>query len=149
MQFEKKATMGNFAQKGKDYKAGDVLVIAKAATPVDGKYGMQYVFGMKMPNGDVKNMPFNQTSINKMIDAFGKDDSKWVGQKVKVWLVTQNVSGEFKDVVYITAPNQGLKEDAQSDAQPFPQEKTVQYPPDGDVNYGAAKDEIDPSKIPF
>ena len=143
MQFEKKATIGNFAKKGEDFKEGDVLTILNEGAPVEGKFGTQHVFKMRMVNGEEKNLPFNQTSINKMIDVFGKESKTWIGKKVKVWMITQNVSGEFKKVVYLTAPNQSLEEDKE-DVQTHPKEKAIQVGDDPND-----KEDINPDEIPF
>ena len=139
MQFEKKATIGNFAKKDVDYKEGDILTILNAGSPVDGKFGTQYVFKVKLVSGEEKNLPFNQTSINKMIEAYGKESNGWIGKQVKVWLVTQNVQGEFKKVTYLTAPKQELIETDSGKQPELHKEKTINID----------EEEINPEDIPF
>jgi len=42
----------------------------------------------------------NKTSLKAFIAAFGDESESWVGKKIKLYLVDQNVSGQMKKVVY-------------------------------------------------
>jgi hypothetical protein len=113
MKVQKKVTVGNFAKKGEDFKDGDLLVILDAGQVVTGNYGEQYVFLMRMPSGDERNVTVNQTSMNKLIDGYSDDTEAWKGKKIRAWLNRENVSGKFVQVLYLTMPNQDLEGNVQ------------------------------------
>ena len=115
MKVQKKVTVGNFAKKGEDFKDGDLLVILDAGQVVNGNYGEQYVFLMRMPSGDERNVTVNQTSMNKLIDGYTDDTEAWKGKKIRAWLNRENVSGKFVQVLYLTMPNQDLEGNVQVD----------------------------------
>ena len=110
MKYTKKVSVGAFAKKNVDIKNGDLVTIANEGKQIEGLYGVQNVFLIKLTNGEEKNISVNQTSMNSLIDSFGEDSIKWVGQKVKVWIIKQNVSGKFLDVLYIADPKAELGE---------------------------------------
>lgn len=106
--YKKTVSVGQFAKKGVDIKNGDMITIANEGKQVEGNFGMQNLFLVKLTNGEEKNISVNQTSLNGLIDAYGSDSLQWVGKEVKVWLIKQNVSGKFVDVLYISHPNYDL-----------------------------------------
>ena len=110
MKYTKKVSVGAFAKKGVDIKNGDIVTIANEGKQIEGIYGTQNVFLIKLKNGEEKNISVNQTSLNALIDSFGEDALKWIGKEVKVWIIKQNVSGKFLDVLYIAAPEAELGE---------------------------------------
>lgn len=102
--------MGNFLKKGEDFKDGDILEIANEGKQVEGTYGTQDLFLVKV--GDLEgNVSFNQTSINGLIDAYGDDSINWIGKKIKTTKIKQNVSGKFIDVYYFSHPEAEMTED--------------------------------------
>jgi|SRR3990167_7336278 len=110
MKVSKKTTIaGAWAKKGEDIVNGDVITIVNGGSIVSGDYGDREVFNVATKNGQ-KNLAFNQTSMNACIDAFGDDTEKWIGQKVKITIIKQNVAGKFIDVVYIAHPGWELGE---------------------------------------
>lgn len=111
MEYQKKVSVGQFAKKGEDYKDGDIVTIRDEGKQVEGQYGIQNVFSVKLANGDEKNMSLNQTSINNLIDAYGSNSKNWVDKKVKVWLILQSVSGKMVKVTYLSHPNAEISED--------------------------------------
>lgn len=111
MEYEKKANLGEFAKKGVDFKSGDTLVVASEGKKVEGQWGMQDIFLVKLQSGEEKNISFNQTTINGLIDAYGKESNEWIGKDVKAHIIKQNVSGKFIDVAYFSHPNAELTED--------------------------------------
>lgn len=111
MIYEKKVSVGQFAKKGIDYKDGDLITIANEGKEVTGNFGPQDVFLVKLTNGEEKNLNFNQTSINNMIDAFGKDSKTWIGKVAKVWLIRSNVQGKMVQVTYLSHPDAAINED--------------------------------------
>jgi len=103
--YKKRESVGSFLKKGEDIKEGDIVEIANEGEQVEGEYGTQNIFSLKLQNGNEGNVSFNQTSINGLIDAYGEDAEKWIGKKVKVLKVKQNVSGKFIDVYYFAHPD--------------------------------------------
>lgn len=97
--------------KKEDIKDGDIITIASEGLKFEGQYGPQDVFLVKLKSGDEKNMALNQTSINNMVDAFGADSVKWVGQKVKVWIIKAMVSGKMQNVVYLSHPEAEMNDE--------------------------------------
>ena len=78
-------------------------------TQQEGEFGMQTVFTLRCPNNEERLLTFNQTSQNNLIDSYTDETKQWVGKKVKIWVVKQNVSGKFKNVVYLTSPDKDLE----------------------------------------
>lgn len=67
-----------------DIKNGDIVTIMNSGVTVDNKFGDESTeFVIKTRNGE-KNYGINQTSINVLVDEFGKDTANWVGKDVKV-----------------------------------------------------------------
>lgn len=98
------SVQGEWAKVNVDLSNGDLIKIASEGEKVSGDFGERDVFKVETKNG-IKNLSFNQTTMNNLIDALGDETNEWQGEKVKVWVVNQNVSGKFKDIVYLTAPN--------------------------------------------
>lgn len=112
MKVEKKATgRGNFAKKGEDIKDGDIIEILDEGEKAEGQWGLQDVFLIKTAGGEEKNVNVNQTSMNNLIDAYGDETKEWIGKKAKAWILTQNVSGTFRKVLYFTHPDRALDDD--------------------------------------
>ena|SRR3990167_10798 len=108
--YTKRVTVGQFLKKGEDIKDGDLVEIANEGKEVEGQFGTQDVFLIKLDNGKEGNISINQTSINGFVDAFGKEAVNWIGKKVKVVKIKQNVSGKFIDVYYFAHPEAELTE---------------------------------------
>lgn len=110
MIYHKKISVGAFAKKGIDFKDGDLLTVANEGKDVEGEFGIQHLFLVKLPNGEEKNVSFNTTSMNGMIDCWGEDSLKWVGKEVKATKIKQNVAGKFIDVWYFSHPDAVMTE---------------------------------------
>jgi hypothetical protein len=108
--YEKRVTVGQFLKKGVDIKDGELVEIANEGKEVEGQFGMQDVFLIKTASGKEGNISINQTSINGFVDAWGKEATNWIGKKVKVVKIKQNVSGKFIDVYYFAHPEAELTE---------------------------------------
>ena len=99
MKVEKKVSvLGEWAKVKVDIFNGDLITIASEGEKVTGEFGERNVFKVETKNG-IKNLSFNQTSINYLVDAFGEETNEWQGEKVKVWLVKSNVGGKLRDIV--------------------------------------------------
>ena len=105
----KKSAMGQFAKQGVDYKDGDVLQIVDEGRLDDsGDFGPKMVFQVRFPSEEVKQLNFNKTSMNYLIDAYGEETVEWKGKDVKVRVISQMVGSKMTKVTYITAPDQTL-----------------------------------------
>jgi len=101
---KKISVVGEWAKIKQDIFDGDIIVITNEGQIITGEYGDRHVFKVETKNG-IKNLSFNQTTINYLIDAFGEETNEWQGEKVKVWLIKSNVGGKIRDIVYLTAPD--------------------------------------------
>ena len=110
MYYTKKVSVGQFLKKGEDYKANDVVEIAREGKAIEGDYGIRQVFLIKLADGREGNVNFNQTTINNLVDGFGNDSVKWIGKKVKVEAVLSNVQGKMIKVYYFLHPDTILNE---------------------------------------
>ena|ERR1035437_3732985 len=140
IQHKKTSIAGDWAKVKVDINNGDVLEILTDSTIVSGEFGDRQVFKVKTKNGE-KNMSFNQTSLNNLIDAYGDDSSKWVGKKVNVTVIKMNVSGKFRDVAYLVGEGWEMQEDG----------SVKKIGGQGAVQTGAEypEEEIDPADIPY
>lgn len=129
--YQKKISVGQFAKKDEDYKNGDIVTIVNEGKKIEGKFGEQDVFMVKLVSGNEKNITFNQTTINNLVEAFGQDSKNWVGKEVKIWLIIQNVQGKRVKVTYLASPSWIMNEG------------------EGELFYDPAKDEPEPEDIPF
>ena len=102
MKVHKKVSIsGEFAKVGEDFKDGDIIKILNAGEIIPGEWGDRQMFKISVSTGE-KHLSFNQTSVNNLIDVFGEDTQKWVGQNVKVWVVKQMIDGKLRNVAYLT-----------------------------------------------
>lgn len=108
--YKKHVSVGAFLKKGEDYKDGDVVEICNEGKQIEGKFGTQDIFQIKLANGQEGNANFNQTSINCLIDGYGEDSLNWIGKKVKVLAVMSNVQGKMTKVYYFLHPDAQLDE---------------------------------------
>lgn len=102
---EKKVSiLGEWAKVKEDISDGDIIEITNEGEKMAGEFGERNVFKVETKNG-IKNMSFNQTTMNYLIDAYGGETNEWIGEKARVWVVKSNVGGKMKDIVYLTAPD--------------------------------------------
>lgn len=101
---------GDYAKKGDDIRDGDIVTILDGGQVVTGDYGDSHVFKINTRNGE-KNLTFNQTSINNLVDEFGDETSTWAGKQVKCWMIRQSISGQLKNVVYLTGKDWDMVDD--------------------------------------
>jgi len=111
MKFQKKISIkGDFAKKGDEIKDEDIIQLLDEGRTVQGNYGPQHIFKIKTAMQDEKDFSLNQTSINNMIDAFGEDSKKWIGENIKVWAILSNVQGKMIKVYYLSHPDAEIDE---------------------------------------
>lgn len=112
MKYTKKESLGQWLKKGEDFKDSDMVTIANEGKQTEGQFGTQDVFLIKLRNGTEGNTNFNQTTINNLIDAFGEDSINWIGKKVKVMMIKQNVQGKIVSVYYFLHPDTILDDES-------------------------------------
>lgn len=141
--YKKTVRTGKFAKPLENYKEGDLITILDEGVEIDGKFGTQTIFKMRMVSGEELTMPFNVTTMNNMIDAYGEDSKAWIGKEIKVWRILQNVQGKMIKVTYLSHPSAEVAESGDfviPGKQAAPKEEsTVPYP----------EEEISPADIPF
>ena len=110
MKYIKKISVGAFFKKGIDIKDGDFVTIASEGRPIEGQFGTQDVFLVKLADGKEGNVSFNQTTMNNLIDGYSGDSINWIGKKAKVWAILSNVQGKMIKVYYFLHPDTILDE---------------------------------------
>ena len=125
--YKKTVSVGSFLKKGVDLKNGDMVQIASEGKDVEGQFGIQHLFLLKLKDGKEGNVAFNQTTINGLVDAFGEDSINWIGKECRVWLIKSNVAGKFVDVLYISHPNYDLGDNGFVPKGKTNEEATVEY----------------------
>lgn len=139
---KKVSVMGEWAKVNVDYRDGDILHVLNAGEITSSEFGEQKVFKVKTLKGE-KNLAFNQTTMNNLIDAFGDETEKWNGESVKVTVVKAMIGGELKTVTYLSHPDWEMDEKGKfhgPDSQKTSEgEKVIQI----------AVPEVNPDDIPF
>ena len=107
---KKVSLSGDWAKVGVDFKDGDIIIILNDGETVQGEYGERQVFKVKTTGGE-KNLSFNQTSMNNLIDGYGSETAGWINKEAQVWIIKQMVSGTLKNVAYITPKGWMMTED--------------------------------------
>lgn len=141
MKVQKKVSVqGEFAKVGEDIKDGDKVTILDAGTQISGQYGDQIAYRIKTRNGD-KNLSFNTTSTNNLIDAYGDETEAWIGKEVNVTILKAMVSGTLRNVVYLYAPGWAMDNSGKfrKVSEGTTEEKSIQV----------GEDDINPDDIPF
>jgi len=144
MLYKKRVSLGAFLKKGKDFKENDIVEIADEGRQIEGQFGMQDIFLIKLSDEKKGNVTFNSTSINNLIDAFGEDSKNWVGKKVKVWGILSNVQGKIIKVYYFAHPDAVLNNEG---IFVLPQKKDERIPIVEEEEDTA--EDIDSKDIPF
>lgn len=109
----------------------------------DGSQQMQKVIMVKTPEGKTYKVGLKSQAINNMIDAYGENGDGWTGKHARVWIREyQGKNGEWKDGIYLTAPNKNLKGELTDGSIPAGENiPVIELPKD--------KEEIDIKNIPF
>jgi hypothetical protein len=84
---------------------GDLITIKEEPyIKEDGKFGPRgYAVSDLDRTGERYTVPFNTTSWDRLVKAFGDDSQVWPGKKVKATLEMQTIRGEQKQVVFWSA----------------------------------------------
>jgi len=102
-----------FVQPRLDIQDGDIITILDEgeyrSLPQDPSREV-LTFKVKTPSGDTKKLSMNATSQARLMKLWGMDSKKWVGKKVRVEIVKQQVFDKTKDVMYLFPPEQTMEE---------------------------------------
>lgn len=143
MLYKKKESIGNFLKKGIDFKENDIVEIANEGKQIEGQFGMQDIFMIKLSDGREGNVNFNQTTINNLIDGYGENSVNWIGKKIKVWVILSNVQGKMIKVYYFLHPDTELNEETGQFIIPGKDSSAKKDIP------VIEEEEIDPKDLPF
>ena len=92
-----------------DLQNGDTVTIKDEGIIETGDYGDQHKFIVETRNGD-KRASFNQSTINILVEEFGKESKDWVGKKVKVLTKKTVIANKKVIVVYFVTDGWFLDE---------------------------------------
>jgi len=132
-----------------DIKDGDIVKILDEGIQMQkefkGKTSTVTVHKIETRNG-TKAISLNQTSLNNLIDAFGKDSSEWVDKEVKVWVLKVMVSGKLQNVAYLSHKNAEMNDEGKFLT---PEDKSVNVSDSKEDEINFDDDEIKEEDSPF
>ena len=153
MRYQKSNFVGGSWVKGSEVVSGSKVKIVSETEPQpskfqnkDGSVKMQDVCKVRFQGGtEAKNISINRASLNALIDAFGEDSKKWIGQILTAETLKMMVAGKMQTAVYLLPESYELKEDEGGYMIIVnPSKKTVQVAPTDEPT-----DDINPEDIPF
>lgn len=121
------ASKTDYEWEGKTYEAdikhGDKVTILDAGQIETGNFGDQHYFKIKTRNGE-KKAPFNQTTINILVEAFGDESEHWVGKEVNVIMKKTVIGGKKVMPAYFVTDGWYFDDfgDVVKDDEPTPRE---------------------------
>lgn len=84
-----------------DVKTGDVVTITGEGEYRESKFGKdRLVVPIRLQNGEPRIWTLNQTTINKLIDAYGDETKNWIDKNVKLTVADVMVRGELRKAIY-------------------------------------------------
>lgn len=92
-----------------DIKNGDIVTILDSGTIEMGQFGEQSNFKIKTRNGE-KKIALNQRTLNVLIEDFGDETEKWVGEDVKVLLKKDVIAGKKVIIPYLITEGWSIDE---------------------------------------
>ena len=112
-----------------DVKNGDIVTVLDSGIDEQGTYGTQIVFKIKTRNGE-KRFPFNQQTINVLVQELGDETENWIGKNVKVILRPGIYGGKKGIAGYLVTDNWGMDEygELYKSETPLPPLTTSVYP---------------------
>lgn len=86
---------------------------ARYVSSEEAAFGRPYLeIRVKLPNGKSRIWTPNRTTLKKLAKVFGDDSDTWVGKRVKLSIVTQNVRGEMREIIYGDAVVEPIQREA-------------------------------------
>lgn len=139
---------GDWAKIGEDFRDGDLIKIMDEGQIIEGEFGPRKVFKVAFREKEgSKNLSFNQTSLNNLVDGYGDDTKNWTEKKVRVFVIKQMVQNKLRNIAYLTPEDWTMTEDGQFVAPGKKTEETQTEPGPEQVEYPEEK--INPGDIPF
>ena len=97
------ASKSDYEYEGKQFEAdiknGDKVKIMNEGVIEPSQFGDQHYFKIMTRNGE-KKAPFNQSSINILVPAFGEDSESWIGKEATVLTKKTVIAGKKVVVAY-------------------------------------------------
>lgn len=96
-----------FAMPDVDVHDGDIVVIQGAGefVEIEDRTTKKVVRKLRIPilcvDGQEKELTLNNTSNNALIKGYGKNSESWVGKQAVVAIITKDVFGQFKRLIYL------------------------------------------------
>ena len=90
-----------------DVRDGDIITIAGAGEIVEiedrstHEVRKRLRLPIKLVSGDVKELTLNQGSNKQCLAVWGKHTEEWVGKTATVTIVSKDVFGQIKRVIYL------------------------------------------------
>lgn len=111
-----------------DVKDGDLVNFVDAGQFVefkqkDGSIRTRLKIQIECVEGQIKELTLNETSRKALINGYGKMTEDWVGLSGLASVVTQNVGGELKKVIYLSAVKGAPKKKVAAPAVPGVEER--------------------------
>lgn len=107
------ASKSDYEYEGKTYEAdiqnGDEVTILNEGVVEPSQFGEQHYFKIMTRNGE-KKTPFNQSSINVLVGAFGDESEGWIGKKVKIITKKDVIAGKKVTIAYFVVEGWYLDE---------------------------------------
>ena len=151
--YTKQNFVGGAWVKGADVVNGSKVKIVSETEPQpsqfqnkDGSVKMQDVAKVRFQGGtEAKNMSLNRATLNGLVDAFGEDSKKWIGQVLTARTEKMVVGGKRVTAVYLLADGYDVQEDEDGYIKIVnPKKETIQVAPTDEP-----ADDINPDDIPF
>lgn len=109
MKIEKQKGGSMFLTPNEDVKDQELVKITTEGELVDTDWGQKIKVEVETPKGEVKTFSMNKTSMNNMIDAYGEDTAKWVGEKAKCHVMKSMIDDKLRTYIILTHPDGNLE----------------------------------------
>lgn len=96
-----------FAMADVDVRDGDIVIIEGCGeiVEIEDRTTKKIVKKLRIPikcvDGQVKDLTLNNTSSNALMATYGKNSESWVGKQAVAAVITKDVFGQFKRLIYL------------------------------------------------
>ncbi len=102
MEYKKSSNVEGAWVKSSEVTSGSTFELTSEVTPTDGEYGTQDIGKVLFQADDEpKNLRFNKTSLNAIIDAYGEESNGWVGKTFTAQTEKALVGGKRVTILYV------------------------------------------------